>query len=52
MSAINTMECVGITRRHQIAQEKDMGKAVKLLSRMGSPSCLLAGIDKRWGRKN
>ena len=37
MSAINTLECVGLTRRHQIAQEKDMGKAVKLLSRMGRP---------------
>ena len=37
MSAINTLECVGLTRRHQIAQEKDMGKAVKLLARMGRP---------------
>ena len=32
MSAINTLKCVGITRRYQIAQEKDMGNAVKLPS--------------------
>jgi len=37
MSAINSLECVGITRRHQIAQEKDMSNAVKLLARMGRP---------------
>ena len=35
MSAINSLECVGITRRHQIMQEKEMDKAVKLLARMG-----------------
>ena len=37
MSAINSLECVGITRRHQIAQEKNMDAAVKLLARMGRP---------------
>jgi len=41
MSAINTMECVGLTHRHQIAQEKDMSKAVKLLARMGRPGVRL-----------
>jgi hypothetical protein len=35
MSAVNSLECVAVTRRHQIAQEKDMNAAVKLLSRMG-----------------
>jgi len=37
MSAINTLECAGITRRYQIMREKDMNTAVKLLARMGRP---------------
>ena len=37
MSAINTLECVGSTRRHQIALEKDMSNAIQLLARMGRP---------------
>lgn len=37
ISAVNSLECVALTRRYQITQEKDMGTAVRLLARMGRP---------------